>query len=304
MDYQAIYGKKETTDPEKIRSIDARIRVYSEWIANPSTAPAKSSSQPAIPSSIEGQAHFFAYHNGPELRSDYEISGGGRASFYCSGRRRSVAERALGCMVWVVSRKIVDGKRYLDGAYIADEISDMDDGSINCSGPVKIVFDPPVLLSEMPWYDKLRRTTASFIGFQKLNPEIAHIFLAIAEAHDEGRAQASTDQQLFREGAIMKKVITFRARSGSVREHCLRHYGPQCQACQIDFAKAFGQDFHNLIEVHHLHPVANYLEETEIDPVEDCAPLCPNCHRMAHYKTPISRPRTITELRDLQKTRS
>jgi 5-methylcytosine-specific restriction protein A len=60
-------------------------------------------------------------------------------------------------------------------------------------------------------------------------------------------------------------------------------------------SERYGKIAEKLIHVHHLERLADTGERT-IDPVKDLIPLCPNCHSVAHLKTP---PLTITALRHL-----
>jgi 5-methylcytosine-specific restriction protein A len=57
----------------------------------------------------------------------------------------------------------------------------------------------------------------------------------------------------------------------------------KCEACGMDFAKKYGLIGVGYIEAHHLKPVST-LEKmrTELDPENDFAVLCANCHRMIH----------------------
>jgi len=58
----------------------------------------------------------------------------------------------------------------------------------------------------------------------------------------------------------------------------------------------YGEAAVGFIEVHHLTPVSTLGPGYVIDPRTDLAPLCPNCHGMAHRRTP---PWSIAELRQM-----
>ena len=62
--------------------------------------------------------------------------------------------------------------------------------------------------------------------------------------------------------------------------------GYVCQACSIDFEAVYGVVGRNYIEAHHLVPLSELPEnqETPLNPKEDFAVLCANCHRMIHRK--------------------
>lgn len=84
-------------------------------------------------------------------------------------------------------------------------------------------------------------------------------------------------------------------RNPAARRICLAHHGYRCAVCGIDLGKEFGEEFEGLIEVHHLTPLSESPEQHEVDPRADLIPLCPTCHRMAHWKTKT--PRTAEDLR-------
>lgn len=83
-----------------------------------------------------------------------------------------------------------------------------------------------------------------------------------------------------------KKVTYFGTRyerNPNLRKITLEHYGYDCQACGFNFEKFYGKELgKEFIEVHHIKPLSEIGRESEINPVEDLIPLCPNCHRMIH----------------------
>ena len=52
----------------------------------------------------------------------------------------------------------------------------------------------------------------------------------------------------------------------------------------FDFGKFYGDEFSNMIEVHHIKPLSSIRKEYQLNPVEDLIPLCPNCHYVVHAK--------------------
>lgn len=107
------------------------------------------------------------------------------------------------------------------------------------------------------------------------------------------------DVLLQREGQTMRRLVNARMRSATARELCLQAHKAVCVVCELDFGQKFGPEFSGLIDVHHLDPLALAEGSRLTDPVRDCLPLCPNCHRMAHYGLPPSRCRSIDELKEL-----
>ncbi len=109
----------------------------------------------------------------------------------------------------------------------------------------------------------------------------------------------SEEQARFQEGKRMQRSITIRGRNASVREHCLNAHPPVCAVCELDPSIVFGAEFGNMLEVHHLNPIAECEPGRTTDPREDCRPLCPTCHRLAHHGMPIGTCRSISQLKAL-----
>lgn len=57
----------------------------------------------------------------------------------------------------------------------------------------------------------------------------------------------------------------------------------ECEGCEFDFHKNYGERGFGFIECHHTIPISNLTEETETT-LDDLALLCANCHRMVHRK--------------------
>ena len=68
----------------------------------------------------------------------------------------------------------------------------------------------------------------------------------------------------------------------------------ECEVCQNDFFKIYGELGHGFIEAHHKIPVAK-LDGMSKTLIKDLALVCSNCHRMLHR----SGGRTVDELRAL-----
>jgi predicted HNH restriction endonuclease len=71
-----------------------------------------------------------------------------------------------------------------------------------------------------------------------------------------------------------------------------------CEACDFDFADAFGPDLADFCEVHHLQPLAESEGDVATD-LSDLAVLCANCHRAIHRLGP--KMPTIAELRTIRR---
>lgn len=100
------------------------------------------------------------------------------------------------------------------------------------------------------------------------------------------------------EGALTKSLVQRRERNPRNKLLCIRIHGQICAACGVDPRKLYGEGG-NIIEVHHLEPLAKLKSPRPYDPVTDLVPLCPNCHRVAH--TRHSEPWTINEIKSMLK---
>ena len=88
------------------------------------------------------------------------------------------------------------------------------------------------------------------------------------------------------EGAKKSIVVNAYERSEKARAACLAAHGTACACCGMDFGKVYGSVAAGYIHVHHTKPLSEVGEEYEVDPVADLRPVCPNCHAVAHLRTP------------------
>lgn len=96
-----------------------------------------------------------------------------------------------------------------------------------------------------------------------------------------------------KEGGKTEKRVKVVERNPKARRECLKHHGPTCAVCTMTFPDRYGAIGAGFMHVHHLTLVSSLPEETEVDPVKDLRPVCPNCHAMLHRRKP---PYTIAEL--------
>ena len=83
------------------------------------------------------------------------------------------------------------------------------------------------------------------------------------------------------EGAKKTVTIHTAVRDAALRNEVLRQKGHKCVVCGFDGDKVYGKPMGNIIQVHHLNPIANGERKTTID---DLVPVCPNCHAAIHSK--------------------
>ncbi len=98
------------------------------------------------------------------------------------------------------------------------------------------------------------------------------------------------------EGSRTTVLVNRYERSREARRLCIKAWGTECSVCTMSFGDRYGEVGKGFIHVHHLTPVAQIGASYRVDPVRDLRPICPNCHAIAHRKTP---PFTIVELKGL-----
>lgn len=84
-------------------------------------------------------------------------------------------------------------------------------------------------------------------------------------------------ERMYQEGTRGDVVLSKAERDPALRKAVLRKYGCECAAC------GFMPKVSQQIEIHHLYPIAEGERKTTL---ADVAPLCANCHRLAHSTTP------------------
>ncbi|UAL10200.1 HNH endonuclease [Caulobacter segnis] len=103
-----------------------------------------------------------------------------------------------------------------------------------------------------------------------------------------------TPAQRLWEGEPKAVELTRYERSPAARRQCIEHFGPTCQACDLNYEVKYGSIGAELIHVHHLTPLAAIGEGYEVDPIRDLVPLCATCHHVVHSRTP---PYSVEEIR-------
>ncbi|KGM06942.1 Hnh endonuclease [Methylophaga thiooxydans] len=98
------------------------------------------------------------------------------------------------------------------------------------------------------------------------------------------------------EGEITEVLIKKRERSPRNRLLCLAIHGEKCFICGSQPNSVYDASISSIIEVHHIEPLAEIDEAKKYNPRTDLIPLCPNCHRAIHKRTPAFRPEELMEL--------
>ena len=99
------------------------------------------------------------------------------------------------------------------------------------------------------------------------------------------------------EGAKTRIEVNLYERDRRNRAAALAIHGSLCKACDLDMGERYGSVAAGLIEVHHVTPVSEMGADYLVDPRIDLVPLCPNCHSVAHRRSP---PFSVDELRAMQ----
>jgi len=132
------------------------------------------------------------------------------------------------------------------------------------------------------------------------------VFLEFYKNKDKLRRVASsiravvTDKELSHEVMLMEPEVPYEALEGEIlfRLHKVRERDGkltakkkqsvlkateklECEVCQFDFFKAYGDLGKGFIECHHISPL-HLLDATQKTTLDDLALVCANCHRMLH----------------------
>ena len=114
---------------------------------------------------------------------------------------------------------------------------------------------------------------------------------------------ADPDSFLVDEGNSREVLVRRTERSKAARNACIKKYKAICSVCGLCFGAKYGNEFEDLIQVHHLHPLG-FRKARKTDYEKDLRPICPNCHAMVHWNKHKKVPRSIDELKKIVKSRA
>lgn len=100
----------------------------------------------------------------------------------------------------------------------------------------------------------------------------------------------------YSEGKVKKVLVNSYERNPIARKKCIEHFGLNCQVCEFNFKKTFGDLGKDFIHVHHKIDISTVGNEYSVNPLTDLIPVCPNCHSMLHKKKPAY---TVDELKEI-----
>ena len=124
-----------------------------------------------------------------------------------------------------------------------------------------------------------------------LNDNSYNEIISILESIDfEGLIEQdiSSEKELesivLKEGQKKQVYTTVYERKPQLRKKAIEIHGTTCMACGFNFEKVYGERGKNYIEVHHVKPLSDKNDESNVDPSTDLVVVCANCHRMIHRK--------------------
>jgi len=151
-------------------------------------------------------------------------------------------------------------------------------------------------------------------GRLRLHPEVARSLVEV-EWVKSGAKQASrrkliisgktdpSDPDSYLEGNPQERLVRRYERSRAARNACIIKYKAICAVCGLCFGEKYGDEFEDLIQIHHLNPLG-FRKARKTDYEKDLRPICPNCHAMAHWNRHKKAPRSIHELTVIVKRRA
>jgi len=102
--------------------------------------------------------------------------------------------------------------------------------------------------------------------------------------------QSFDEEQIFPEGKAKYALHTRKERNKklvALKKKLAFDNNPllPCEICETSLKEKYGDTGEKVIEAHHLFPISQLTEETEMK-LDDLILVCPNCHRMIHHKRP------------------
>lgn len=146
----------------------------------------------------------------------------------------------------------------------------------NIEDSVKLIVAPLVAATaELIGYEE-------YSDFQHAGAFVEETSLQYGSTSIEG--QVSTSQTLKRERSLRNRLL------------CLSIHGEQCKICGFKTSEVYGQEHPSILEVHHIEPLSELENPRAYNPETDLIPLCPNCHRAIHKRTPAYGPEELKEI--------
>ena len=184
-------------------------------------------------------------------------------------------------------------KTFLDRrAKIKFEVNNMEASPIDASGwplnwsSIKIKITKIPIIGEDEEFDPGK----IIVDWGCLFTGMVLSLLEVAPVDDLGYIEGAT------EGGLYRVVVNKYERSAVNRNLCIAVKGCLCKVCGMDFYSKYGEIGIGFIHVHHIIPVSKMGPNYTVNPLNDLAPVCPNCHAMLHKNDP---PFEIDELKKI-----
>ena len=137
------------------------------------------------------------------------------------------------------------------------------------------------VLNEFYGKRELLTSIANKIKITVENSLLVDKLYAIANEDDD-------DSHSVKEGKVIYKLHKLRERDSKInkkkKEAYINKYGKlNCEVCDFDFYKVYGEIGKGFIEAHHRIPLSDIDGESKTE-LKDLALVCSNCHRMLHRK--------------------
>jgi hypothetical protein len=157
------------------------------------------------------------------------------------------------------------------------------------SGGIALRYPLPIALSEQA--DIERAIPVLQFSLQNKNHSDEFKSGSGAQFRKAAPSQSFPDELIhpgvFPEGGRKTIIVNAYERSGPARSECIKHYGPKCRVCELDFEKRYGKLGKGFIHVHHIFEISKVGKKYKVDPQKDLRPVCPNCHAMLHRNNPM-----------------
>lgn len=121
-------------------------------------------------------------------------------------------------------------------------------------------------------------------GSMKLNGILRDYIMSFFERDLTDGYYPDEVPETLEEGKRKSVMVNVYERNPFARKQCIDYYGVQCQVCNLDFEKMYGEVGKDFIHVHHIKPLHEIKQGYIVDPKKDLIPVCPNCHSMLHRK--------------------
>ena len=142
------------------------------------------------------------------------------------------------------------------------------------------------------WFDANAPEVNDFVVFLPY----AHATLPVHHeaTAPQGGVEAPEEFKGAPEGAKSIQIVNAYERNERNRRAVLKRFGYRCQACDVLLEESYGRIAKDYAHVHHTKPISTVGDGYVPNLEEDFAVLCPNCHAIAHRRSP---PLTVAEVR-------